>query len=327
MGYGDDFPPVDAPGEMTDEDWMALAGLGDSFNGDTSPGGGDGLLHPSSTSLDWMGEPGGIDSLRDAPASYDIASNYYDDSPMPWEPGQDNVPFSARLDPSLSSVGTTGVGSERKTSESGVQGYSRMDPASQRYSDANPAGGHLDPETGQWVSGTQPEKPFWQKALSFLGLDGKPELDRNGRPIQRSPSSSLAGIAAGAADKSASGRLDEAKLALQRDQTEASRYATQQNAQLRAGEIEMMRKRLLNAQRSKALYMLNSPTATPAQKAAAQTTLDTLDQQLTSPLMVGKPALTPMPTRPWWETALATAGLVGTGANATNYTLAPKSQR
>lgn len=205
------------------------------------------------------------------------------------------------------------------------------DPKSPYYlGQTLPAGG-FDPETGAYgpaevkgpaygpaeVKGPSGWSKFGSAVKDFL--IPPTQYDKNGKPIQTSPSSSLGGMAAGAASGAASGRLDEAKLALQRDQTNASLYGTNQNATLRAGEIEMMRKRLLNAQRAKAQNILRSPNYTAAQKAEAQQTLDTLDQQLTSPLVLPKPGATTLPTQPWWEKALATAGLLGTGGDAARY--------
>jgi hypothetical protein len=321
MGYGDDLP-LDLPGEMTDEDWAAIAGLGGGYNLDTPPpsnGGDAGLLPTSSTALDWYRDSDPSQwGLPNAPEPFDVAGNYYDDRSF-----EDLFPASPSmsLDTSISPVGSTGVGSDRKPSESGVQGYTKMDPATQRKSDDYFAK-TFDPETGA----LKQEDPWWKKGLKAVFGPEQKQYDKYGREIPRSPSSSLAGLASGAASSAADSRAKEAALALQRDQTNASLYSTQQNAMLRSGEIEMMRKRLLNAQRSKALYTMNNPRATPEQKAAAQQTLATLDQQLTSPLVIGKPTPTAMPTRPWWETALALAGLTGQGANAVNYQLAQKSK-
>lgn len=177
-------------------------------------------------------------------------------------------------------------------------------------------GATYNPETGEME-----KDPSWaSKAGKFISNLFKPEpqYDKNGRRLPTSPSSSPAGIMSGAAQSAAQNRLAEAKLSLEREANQNQTYATQQSAQLRAAEIEMMRKRLLNAKRAAAQNTLRNPYATDASKAAARETLAALEQQFapTSALMVKPPAPVPMPTRPWWETALASAGLAGQGIGA-----------
>jgi len=325
---GDTTPPFDVPSEMTAEDWAAIAGLGQSFNGDTPP------YDPYMGGGDFAGVGGYTPMTPEEQRISDQA--YWDDlfggggADDGWSPGGpnagDDLTPSLDTEPSALLPTSRSFLSEDNTkaelpSVTGSISDQYGDPKSPYYlGQTLPAGG-FDPETGAYGPAEVKGPSGWSKFGSAVKdfLIPPTQYDKNGKPIQTSTSSSLGGMAAGAASGAASGRLDEAKLALQRDQTNASLYGTNQNATLRAGEIEMMRKRLLNAQRAKAQNILRSPNYTAAQKAEAQQTLDTLDQQLTSPLVLPKPGATTLPTQPWWEKALATAGLLGTGGDAARY--------
>lgn len=150
------------------------------------------------------------------------------------------------------------------------------------------AGGKVDPETGL----PEQNKSIGRKFLDYFT---KPELDANGKPVNRPPASSASGMAASAAKGAQSSRNDEANILLKQDQN-----------QIQKAQLELLREKFLRNQKAHARFRTLKQPFNP---------YSAEDQAAAAAEMKGYNPFGPipqnqMPTASWWEKLLGGYGTV-----------------